>query len=168
MADDAPRIAVVNMTEVFNAHPETKKVEAELGKKRSAARKAFDTKTSELKKVLQKHQETTQKLVAAGNAPGPELKTEARNLLDQASDLEREVAAMQTTQERDLKQEFIVERQRILGLIVSTITTFNANGSFTLILDRSAESANGIPQVLHAPGARDITHEILALIKKGS
>lgn len=166
-ADDRPRIAVIDMTAVFNAHPETKKAEAALAKKQREARLAFNGKASALKGILQQHQEITRKLVDAGAAADAAMKQEAADLLDRAAVLEREVAELRTTGERDLKQNFLAERRRILGRIAAEIAEFNADGGYALILDRSAESANGIPQVLHAPGADDITEEIIGRIGKG-
>lgn len=94
------RVAVVDLTAVFNAHPDTAQAEALL---------------------------------------------------------ERAVAAMKTTQERGLEQGFLAERRRILASISGGIGRFNADARYALILDNSAASANGLPQVLHAPGVDDVT-----------
>jgi len=162
---DSLRVAVIHMTEVFSAHPETAKAEAALKAKRAAARKEFTEKANQLKTLLQKHQEVTGKLVDAGINPPEPLKKQAAALLDQAADLEREIAALQTTGERDLEQEFVRERQRILAGITKVIESFNSSGVYAVILDRSATAANGIPQVVHAPGAEDITEQIIKLLK---
>lgn len=159
------KIAVVDMTAVFKAHPETAKAEAELSGKRKESREVFKAKSDELKEVLQKHQEVTQKLVEAGSKATSELKTEAKQLLDQAEALEKEVATLKTTHERDLEQGFIAERRRILALISAEIETLNSNGQFALILDKSAASANGIPQVLNSAGATDLTAKLIETVK---
>ena len=165
-AQDRLRIAVVDVTEVCNAHPATKAAEAELAKKQSAARQTFNKKANELKTILQKHQEITRKLIEAGNAATASMKQQAADLLTRAETLEREVATLQTTGERDLEQEFLTARKRILDEIRSTIADYNSAGNHAIVLDRSASSANGIPQVLHAPGAEDITKEIISRIAK--
>jgi Skp family chaperone for outer membrane proteins len=165
-----PGLAVVDMTEVFKAHPETAKAEKALAAKRAAAGKAFNAKTKELKDLLHKHQEVTRKLVEAGEGAEEATKAEAERLLSEAGDLEREVAALHTTNERDLKQEFLHERKRILEDVFRAVAEFNSEGTYALILDRSAASSNGIPQVVHAPGAVDITADIIAVVtrkKKG-
>jgi len=167
IAGGSLRIAVIHMTEVFSAHPETAKAEAALKAKQAAARKDFNAKANQLKAVLQEHQEITRKLIDAGTDPPEPLKKQAATLLDQAADLEREIAALQTTGERDLEQEFVRERQRILVGIAKVIETFNSEGTYAVILDRSASAANGIPQVVHAPGAEDITEQVIKLLKAG-
>ncbi len=166
-AAERHRIAVVDMTAAFKAHPETAKAEADLMEKRAEAGKAFNAKANELKSLLEKHQEVTRKLINAGEKANDGQKAEARGLLDKATKLETEVAAIRTTQERDLKRQFVEERRRIMESIASVIEKFNADGTYALVLDRSAASANGIPQVLHAPGAKDITADIVKLFEKG-
>jgi Skp family chaperone for outer membrane proteins len=161
------RIAVVDMTEVFKAHPETVEAEAELMKQRRAAGKLFNEKANELKKLLEQHQELTKKLVDAGKKASAEQKERANELLNRATKLEAGVAELRTTQERDLQEGFLKERRRILESITETISEFNSEGGYSLVLDRSAASANGIPQVLHAPGAEDVTAEIVKLLKRG-
>ena len=165
-AQDRLRIAVVDTTAVFKAHPETKLAEAALEKQQREARDAFGKKSAALKEILHKHQELTRKLIDAGKDASAAMKLQAAELLDQAAALEREVATLQTTGERDLKQAFLMERRRILGHITAAVAEFNADGRYAMVFDQSAESANGIPQVLHAPGAEDITSEIIARTAK--
>ncbi|MFT5466266.1 MAG: Skp family chaperone for outer membrane protein [Verrucomicrobiales bacterium] len=159
------QIAVVDMTAVFKAHPETAKAEAAIAAKRSEARGVFKSKSGELKEVLADHQGVTTKLIAAGSNASTELKKQAEQLLDQAMKLEKEVATLKTTNERDLEQSFLAERRRILALITAEIGKLNASGEFLLILDKSAASANGIPQVLNANGAVDLTAKLIAIVE---
>ncbi|MEM7011227.1 MAG: OmpH family outer membrane protein [Verrucomicrobiota bacterium] len=159
------RIAVVDMTAVFKAHPETAKAEAALEAQKKEARTVFKAKSGELKDVLKSHQEVTAQIVDAGTGASSALKTKAKELLDQAMKLEKEVATLKTTHERDLEQGFLAERHRILGLITTEIDKLNANGDYTLILDKSAASANGIPQVLSVKGAVDLTDKVIALVQ---
>jgi len=161
-----PKIAVVDMTVAFLAHPETAKAQGELEVKRKEARELFVKKSEALKEVLQDHQKLTQKLVAAGTNASSTDKTAAKELLDDAMKLEKEIAALRTTQENDLKEGFVEERRRILGLIKEIIAKYNADGRYMLILDKSAASANGLPQVLHSPGADDVTEDIIALFEE--
>lgn len=163
---DTLRIAVVDMSEVFKSHPESAKAEADLLKQRQASRKLFNEKANELKKLLEQHQEITRELVDAGEKASAEQKKEVNDLLNRATKLETEVAEIRTRQERDLQEGFLAERRRILDSITRAISEFNSDGGYSLILDRSAASANGIPQVLHAPGVEDVTAEIVKLVKK--
>ena len=50
--------------------------------------------------------------------------------------------------------------------IRAAVEKFNADGRYAMVFDRSSASSNGLPQVVHAPGAVDITAEVIALVKE--
>ncbi len=158
---------MVDLTAVFKAHPKTAAAETALEAKQKASREVFVAKKKELEDVLRQHQAVTQKLVAAGSSASSTDKTKAKTLLDQATKLEKEIATLRTTQTNDLQTAFVDERRKILGEISATIAKFNAAGTYAVILDKSAQSANGLPQVIHSPGATDITSQVVALVKAG-
>jgi len=151
------RLAVVNLTAVFEAHPRTARATAQLTADRNAARKDFRARSEELKNLLQSHQE----LIRNGR------QSEAAAALERANDLERSIAELATTNQRDLEEKFRQTKQEIMTDIARTVREFNASAGYTLILDQSAASANGLPQVLDAPGAEDITAQIIARVKSG-
>ncbi|MEM8953103.1 MAG: OmpH family outer membrane protein [Verrucomicrobiota bacterium] len=148
------RIAVVDMSALFEAHPDARAAEARVTQARDAARKIFRDKSNELKKVLQQHQE----MVASGQVEG------GREALEEARVIERELAAMKTTKERDLEKAFLEEKRAILASIERAVRTFNEGAGYALILDRSAAAANGIPMVVDAKGVDDITEAVRRVV----
>ena len=50
--------------------------------------------------------------------------------------------------------------------IARVIREFNAEKGYAMVFDKSATSANGLPQVIDAPGADDMTAEIIARVKQ--
>lgn len=151
-----PRLAVVDLTAVFEAHPRTARATAELTKARNAARRIFREQSAELKNTLQKHQE----LLRDGQ------RLEAMGALERANELERSIAELGTTQQRDLEEQFRRTKQEIMDDIVRVVREFNASRNYAVVLDKSSASSNGLPQVLDAPGADDVTAEIIARIKQ--
>jgi Skp family chaperone for outer membrane proteins len=149
------RIAVVDMTLLFNEHPETKAAEARVAKARDGARKLFRKKSDGLKKVLQEHQG----LIAAGKVDA------GRDALERARVIEREIAAMKTTQARDLEEAFLRERRAILESIRGAVKAFNEKAGYHLILDRSAAAASGMPMVVDVKGLEDITGPVQRAMK---
>jgi Skp family chaperone for outer membrane proteins len=149
------RIAVVDMTSLFNGHAETKAAEARVTKARDEARKIFREKSDSLKKVLQEHQE----LIKGGNVEG------GRAALERARVLEREIATLKTTQARDLEEAFLAEKRAILTSIREAVQAFNETAGYSLILDRSAAAANGIPMIIDVKGLDDITEAVRASMK---
>lgn len=152
----SPAIAVIDLARAFAAHPETGAATAQLTRDRNAAREVFKEKSESLKKCLQEHQE----LIRAGK------KTEAVEKLKEANELEKAIATLRTTQQRDLEEKFKREKNRILDAIRAEVATLNAGGKYAVILDKSAESAFGVPAVIDATGADDITEIIIARLKE--
>jgi Skp family chaperone for outer membrane proteins len=149
------RIATVDLTAVFEAHPRTVEAAAALSAARKAARQNFREKSEELKNTLQRHQE----LLREGR------KAEAAAELEKANTLERAIAELGTTNQRNLEEQFRTAKKEILDDIVRVVREFNAEKRYAVVLDKSAASDNGLPQVLDAPGADDITGEIIARLK---
>ena len=151
----ALRLATVDLTAVFEAHPRTAEATAALSAARKAARQNFREKSEELKNTLQRHQE----LLREGR------KAEAAAELEKANALERAIAELGTTHQRDLEEQFRTAKKEILDDIARVVREFNAEKRYAVVLDKSAASDNGLPQVLDAPGAVDITAEIITRLK---
>ena len=150
------RFATVDMTAVFEAHPRTATATAELTAARAAARKKFRAESAALKDTLQRHQE----LLREGR------RADAAAELEKANSLERSIADLGTTQQRQLEESFQRAKSEILGDIVRVVREFNAEKGYAMVFDKSAASANGIPQVIDAPGTEDVTAEIVSRVKK--
>ena len=153
-----PAIAVIDLARAFEAHPETAEATAQLTRDRNAAREEFKKHSEGLKKCLQEHQE----LIRAGK------KTEAAEKLKEANELEKSIATLRTTQQRDLEQRFLREKNRILETIRAEVGKLNADGTWAVVLDKSAESAFGLPAVIDASGSEDITEAVIARLKTGN
>jgi Skp family chaperone for outer membrane proteins len=154
-AQATPRIAVVDLTAVFEAHPRTAAATAELTRMRDAARKKFRAESAELKNTLQRHQE----LLRDGR------RDEAAAELEKANTLERSIAELGTTNQRNIEEQFRRAKAEIMEDIRRVVREFNAQQGYALVFDNSSSSSNGLPQVLDAPGAEDITAEISARLK---
>lgn len=154
-AETSMRLAVVDLTAVFEAHPRTATATAELTSARNAARKKFRAESAALKDTLQRHQE----LLREGR------KEDAAAELEQANNLERSIAELGTTNQRNLEEQFRRAKQEIMDDLARVIREFNAERGYLLVLDKSSASSNGLPQVLDAPGADDITAEIKARVR---
>lgn len=155
-AQDTPRMAVVDLTAVFEAHPRTATATAELTKARDAARKKFRAESAELKNTLQRHQE----LLRAGQ------RAEAAAELEKANSLERSIAELGTTNQRNIEEQFRRAKTEIMDDILRVVREFNAEKGYALVFDKSSASSNGLPQVLDAPGAADVTADIVARVKQ--
>jgi Skp family chaperone for outer membrane proteins len=155
MAQDTRRWAVVDLTAVFQAHPRTAAATTELTKARDAARQKFRVASAELKNTLQRHQE----LLRAGR------RGQAAAELEKANALERSIAELGTTNERRIEEQFRRAKAEIMEDILRVVREFNAEKNYAIVFDKSSASSNGLPQVLDAPGADDVTAAILARVQ---
>jgi Skp family chaperone for outer membrane proteins len=155
LGQESPRWAVVDLTTVFEAHPRTAIATAELTKARDEARKRFRAESAELKNTLQRHQE----LLRDGQ------REQAAAELEKANALERSIAELGTTNQRNIEEQFRRAKAEIMDDILRVVREFNAEMSYALVLDKSSASSNGLPQVLDAPGATDVTADIMARVK---
>lgn len=158
LAPATARIAVIDLARAFEAHPDTAEATAQLTKDRNEARDAFKKASEALKECLQQHQE----LIRAGN------KTAAAEKLKEANELEKAIATLRTTQQRDLEEKFKRAKSAILDAIRAEVGKLNADGKYAVVLDKSAESAFGIPAVVDASGSEDITDAVIARLKTGN
>lgn len=149
-------IAVVDMTRVFAAHPRTAEATRTLTEARKVSRDEFKDKSNALKEILQRHQE----LIRAGK------KEEAAEQLKKANEAEKAIATLRTTGLRDLEESFRKAKVDILTDIQEAVAEWNREGEYALVLDSSSSSSNGLPQVIHAPGATDVTAEVIEFLRK--
>ncbi len=164
-AGPAFRIAVLDMKQVFHAHPDTSGAEERVKKSREEARDTFRKKTDALKAVLQQHQEKLLDLDGSSGASAEKMRSEASALLQRARVLEREIAEFKIAQETELQRAFLEEKDRILASITEAVQAFNSDGKYHMILDKSAAAANGMPMVLDVHGLDDISGEIIGRLK---
>lgn len=150
------RIAVVDLEAVFAAHPDTELATRELSRARDEARDEFKEKSNELKGILQRHQE----LIRGGK------REEAAEQLKEANEVEKAIATLRTSGQRDLEKSFREAKERILADIREAVVEWNAEEKYGLVFDSSSASSNGLPQVLDAPGAEDVTDVLIAFVKR--
>ncbi len=158
LAEESIKIAVLDMQKVFASHPSTTTATKELSAARETSRADFKEKSNTLKQILQKHQE----LIRAGR------KKEAEEELKKANEAEKAIATLRSTGLRDLEESFRKAKLEIMKDIQKSVAEFNKDARFTVVLDQSSASSNGLPQVVHAPGATDITNDVISFIKKSA
>ena len=158
LAEESIKIAVVDMQKVFASHPSTATATKELSAARETSRADFKEKSNTLKKILQKHQE----LIRAGK------KKDAGEELIKANEAEKAIATLRSTGLRDLEESFRKAKLEIMKDIQKSVAAFNKDAQFAIVLDQSSASSNGLPQVVHAPGATDITNDVISFIKKSA
>jgi Skp family chaperone for outer membrane proteins len=158
-------VAVVNFRKVVTKHPKAAKLEAELRAMSESANKVLQTKDEQLLNIEEKIRQVTKE----GTTPDGKMKMDsAKSLLElQQKSLEAQEAAVQVRAQVSsaITQRRAQELPKIAADILEFVRAAN-NGKYALVMDSSALSPEGFPQVLDYPGATDLTDKVIELLPK--
>lgn len=168
LAQPAVKLVVVDMAKVFDNHYKSEEANAKF---RDAEQKAQE-QVEELRKQGQSLVEEYKELVE--QSKNTLLTAEARTKIEgeaqkKGEEIQRKQAEiqnfMQNTQ-RSLQQRIKTHRDLLLEEISKTVVEIAKRQGATLVLDKSGPTLFGIPSVLYADGAYDITETVLAEVNK--
>lgn len=158
-------VAVVNFRKVVTQHPKAAKLEMELRSMSESANKVLQTKDEQLLNVEERIRKVTKEGTGKDGRMNPEA---AKELLElQQKSLETQEAAVQVRAgvSSAIAQRRAQELPKIAAEILEFVRAAN-NGKYALVLDNSALTPEGFPQVLDYPGAVDLTDKVIALLPK--
>jgi Skp family chaperone for outer membrane proteins len=159
-----PIIAVVDFKKALAAHPKAKELETELRATQDNAKKVFDAKQKELTDLDTTIQKAAETLKTKGGNTQENIDI-VRDLQDKFREIQRSMLDVQAR-----TRQTIADRQDAvlpdLATEVRKLVTQANNGKYAVVLDASALSRDGLPQVIEAPGAFDLTDSVIALLPK--
>lgn len=100
------------------------------------------------------------------NAERQALAEEAAEMLNQLRALEQELRQEDANRQRQIEEQGRRMRNRIVDEIKAKITELATSRNWTLVLDSSAASTNGLPVVLHAMPSADVTGEVIQALNQ--
>ena len=157
------KIGTVNLRKVFESYWKTKQADEDLKERRAASEKIWSGMLEDFKR----DQGEYNKLRAAANdqtlskEEQDKRRKQGEAKLNELRESERSMAQYKTEAEKQLNDTMLRRRDGILTQIREMIVTKAKAGTFNLILDTSAESADRIEIVLFSSGFPDLTDEIL-------
>jgi outer membrane protein len=168
LAQPAVKLVVVEMARVYDNHFKTEEANAKF---RDAEQKAQE-QVEELKKQGQTLVEEYKELVE--QSKNTLLTAEARSKAEADSqkkmeDIQRKQNDMQQflqNTQRSLQQRIKTHRDLLLEEISKVVNDIAKRNGATLVIDKSGPTLFGIPSVLYADPAYDITDAVLAEVNK--
>jgi len=162
------KIGIVDMNKVFTEYYKTIEAEKKLNDAREAAKNEFDTRME----ALQKRMEEINKLNA--DVEKPELSGEKKGTLmsqrdemvNEARNLDREIAEFRGTRERQLQEQFVRMRKDIVEDILKVVDNKVKSEDYDLVLDSSGLSVGQIPVVLYSRTDMDFSQAIIETLNK--
>ncbi|MFO7871179.1 MAG: OmpH family outer membrane protein [Kiritimatiellia bacterium] len=162
------KFAVVDMSRVIEAHPDTGSGRRLLEEKKNEFELEQDQLVAELEKL--KDEFDSLREAASNTALSAEVRNEKQGrarekLMDlgQAEQKARRQVAQRQEQLSDLKTRM---HKRVVEKIDAIVEKYASEHDIELVLDSSAMALNGVETVLYFPEGSDITGEITGLIEK--
>lgn len=168
-AQPAPKIVVVDMAKLLDAHHKTEEQNAKLKGDEARA-------NDELEKINKEGQvlvEQLKKMEEDGKNPAlstdakEKLQADMRIKIEEIQKKQNEVQSFRNNTQRSLQQRIQNFRKLMFEEISGTVTEIAKKKGATLVLDKSGPSLIGINPVVYADAAYDITEEVQKEINKG-
>lgn len=167
-AQPAVKLVVVDMARVYDNHYKTEEANAKF---RDAEQKAQEqveelnkqgqTLVDEYKELIDQSKNTLLTSEARTKAEG-----DAQKKLEDIQRKQAEVQNFRTNTQRSLQQRIKTHRDLLLEEITKVVNDVAKRQGATLVLDRSGPTLFGIPGVLYADPAYDLTEAVLAEVNK--
>ena len=164
------KIGIVDMKRVFQEYYKTKEAEKKVNEDKSKAKKDLDTRSSEMKALVDKW-EAAQRIVQ-DKLVNPELKqqkqAEAQKLASEIKALEREIDEFRRRREQQLQEQVMRMRKGLLEDITQRVKEKSKLDNYDLVFDKSGVSPSGVPFLLHSKDAVEFSNEVLAELNKNA
>ncbi len=164
------KLGTVDMNKVFTAYYKTKDAEEKINDARAAAKKELDDRLETLKKAMDDINQTNTAIEK------PELSKDGKEKLakqrdekvQEARNLDREIAEFRQTRERQLQEQFMRMRKDIIDDIMKVVTEKVKAAGYDLVLDKTGVSMGQVPVVLYSRADLDFSNEIITLLNKNA
>lgn len=156
------KIATVNMEKLFNDFYRTSEVQKAINIERARIQKDNNLRLADIRKIDDKMQEIRKKLKSdIGAKQKQDLGQEAKELQQDGIHKERERTEFLERRNRALNEKMRKQMRSILLEIQDVVSEKAKTGNYDYILDKSGNTNQGIPFVLHAKESVDLTEGIL-------
>ncbi|MEY2501840.1 MAG: eukaryotic-like serine/threonine-protein kinase [Verrucomicrobiota bacterium] len=142
-----PSLATVDLNRIFKEYGRTKESEAKVNSAKAAAKKEYDDRAANYKKLLDQFN-------AASSQP------QRDELAARAKAMEKEINDFRVAREKQLQDQASSLRTELVKEITDEITRLNATAG-SVVLDRSGNSLNGVPVLVFSPESSDMTTRVV-------
>jgi len=158
------------MNLVFTSYYKTKDAESKINDARGSAKKDLDSRLEVLKKSMDEIN------TRGKDIEKPELSKEAKadktklrdEKVQEARNLDREIADFRTTKENQLKEQFVRMRKDIIDDIMKIMQGKIKSAGYDMVFDKSGLSMGQIPVVLYSRGDLDFSKELIEELNKNA
>ena len=164
------RIVVVDLNRLFNEYYKTPIASSKLKETGESYQKEADDMMTQYRKQtedLNKLREDAEKPEFTKEVQEQKRKALQEKLGD-ISKAQREIEEYARTHKLDMDRQMARMRQTILKEITDVVTKEAKDSGYTLVLDKSGQTLNGVPSVVYSQELLDITDGVLKILNKNA
>jgi len=166
-ATAAPRFALVRVKDIYVALPSTTTLQQEVKKEREEIMK--DERAEQLRKILTELQTLQAQLSDKNNpldeATGKKLARTYEIKRQEAQTLQQEFESFKSEKEKAINKKMVTGMRVSLDRIVKIANKIAKEKGFDSVFDSSGNTNTGVPFVLYAKQAPDLTADVQAALK---
>ncbi|HEY8994955.1 MAG TPA: OmpH family outer membrane protein [Lacunisphaera sp.] len=168
LAQPAVKLVVVEMAKVYDNHFKTEEANAKFRDAESKAQEQIEEMKKQGQMLVDEYKELDEQskntlLTAEARAKA---QSDSQKKLEDIQRKQADVQQFVQNTQRSLQQRIKTHRDLLLEEISKVVTDIAKKQGATLILDKSGPTLFGIPAVLYADPAYDITDAVLAEVNK--
>lgn len=170
LAQPAVKLVVVDMAKVYDNHYKTKEANAKFLDAEQKAQEQVEEYNKQGQMLVDEYKELMEQSKNTLLTSEARAKAEA-DVQRKGEEIQRkqtEVQQFRQTTQRSLQQRIKTHRDLLLEEISKVVSDIAKRSGATLVLDRSGPTLFGIPSVIHADPAYDITEAVLTEVNKDS
>lgn len=167
-AQPALKLIVVDMAKVFDSHYKSEEANAKFRDAEQKAREQAEELNKQGQALVEEYKELQEQAKNALLTPEARTKAEgdAQKKLEEIRRKQEEVQGFRVNTERSLQQRIKTHRDLLLEEISKTVADMAKKQGATLVLDKSGPTLFGIPAIIFADPAYDITADVIAEVNK--
>ena len=167
-AQPALKLIVVDMAKVFDSHYKSEEANAKFRDAEQKAREQAEELNKQGQALVEEYKELQEQAKNALLTPEARTKAEgdAQKKLDEIRRKQEEVQGFRVNTERSLQQRIKTHRDLLLEEISKTVADMAKKQGATLVLDKSGPTLFGIPAIIFADPAYDITADVITEVNK--
>ncbi len=162
------KIATVDMERLFNEFHATASIQKEINIERARIQKDNNLRLADIRQIEDSIAKIREKLTNPniGAKTSQDLMAESREQQQDGIHKERERSEFLERRNRSLNEKMRKQMRGILEEVQRVVSDRAKAGNYDYIFDKSGNSSQGIPFVLHARGMTDLTDSLLEEINK--
>src|SRR5213595_1437794 len=168
LAQGTTKIGTVDMQRAFKEYNKTKEAEVKINDGKNAAKKEYDDRAESYKKALDEINNLNKQLESPALSADKKTQTakERDDKIANIKNMEREISDFRQTRERQLQEQLMRVRERIVKEITDVVMEKVKTNNMDLVFDKSGMSINGVPFLLFSHDNIDFTNDIVAVLNK--